>query len=181
MSRLIGLVLLLAGLSYPFAVYFGQQQLSPRHFALLLGGLWLARLLSQAQRPGSRWMAAAALAFCLLLGLADNPDLLRWYPVLMSLFCLGLFGLSLTFGPPLVERLARLREPDLPEAGVRYTRQVTKLWMGFFLANAAIASALTLWAPLSWWALYTGLISYGLMALLFAGEWLVRQRVRGLA
>ena len=181
MSRLIGLILLLAGLSYPFAVYFGQQQLSPRVFALLLGALWLARLLSQAQRPGSRWMAAAALAFCLLLGLADNPDLLRWYPVLMSLFCLGLFGLSLKFGPPLIERLARLREPDLPEAGVRYTRQVTKLWIGFFLANASIASALTLWAPLSWWALYTGLISYGLMGLLFAGEWLVRQRVRGLA
>jgi len=28
------------------------------------------------------------------------------------------------------------------------------------------------------WALYNGLISYGLMGLLFAGEWLVRRRVR---
>jgi uncharacterized membrane protein len=27
--------------------------------------------------------------------------------------------------------------------------------------------------------LYTGLISYGLMGLLFAIEWLMRQRVRG--
>jgi len=27
--------------------------------------------------------------------------------------------------------------------------------------------------------LYTGLISYGLMGLLFAIEWLIRQRVRG--
>ncbi|RMU57582.1 hypothetical protein ALP29_200795 [Pseudomonas syringae pv. avii] len=33
---------------------------------------------------------------------------------------------------------------------------------------------LTLWAPLSWWALYTGLISYGLMGLLFAAEWIAR-------
>ena len=32
--------------------------------------------------------------------------------------------------------------------------------------------------PVSWWALYTGLISYGLIGLLFAGEWLIRQRVR---
>ncbi len=183
MARLIGLVLLLAGLSYPFAVYFGQQQLSPRFFALLLGGLWLVRLLSQAQRPGSRWMAAAALSFCLLLGLADNPELLRWYPVLISLFGLCLFGLSLSrrFGPPLIERLARLREPELPEVAVRYTRQVTKVWIGFFLGNGALSGALTLWAPLSWWALYTGLIAYGLMGLLFAGEWLVRQRVRGQA
>ncbi len=183
MARLIGLVLLLAGLSYPFAVYFGQQQLSPRFFALLLGGLWLARLLSQARQPGSRWMAAAALLFCVLLGLADNPELLRWYPLLISLFGLCLFGLSLSrrFGPPLIERLARLREPELPEVAVRYTRQVTKVWIGFFIGNGALTGALTLWAPLSWWALYTGLISYGLMGLLFAGEWLVRQRVRGQA
>jgi uncharacterized membrane protein len=49
------------------------------------------------------------------------------------------------------------------------------------MANGLMAAALTLWAPLTWWALYTGLISYGLMGLLFAGEWLVRRRVRGAA
>ena len=46
------------------------------------------------------------------------------------------------------------------------------------LTNGLLVVALNLWAPLSWWALYTGLISYLLMGLLFAGEWLVRQRVR---
>ena len=178
MSRLIGLGLLLAGLLYPFAVYYGMEHLSPRFFALLLGGLWLARALSAPRRPGSRWMTGAALLFCLLLGLADNPALLRWYPVLVNLMLLGLFGLSLKVGPPLVERLARLREPELPEVAIRYTRQVTQVWAGFFLLNALIAAALTLWAPLAWWTLYTGLIAYGLMGLLFAGEWLIRQRVR---
>jgi uncharacterized membrane protein len=179
MNRLIGLVLLLAGLAYPFAVYYGQQHLAPRFFALLLGGLWLARFLAQGQKPGSRGMAIAALVFCVLLGLADSPTLLRWYPALISLFGLTLFGLSLKYGPPMVERLARLREPDLPEVAIAYTRQVTKVWVGFFIFNAALVSALTLWAPLSWWTLYTGLISYVLMGMLFAGEWLVRQRVRG--
>ncbi|MET1081230.1 MAG: hypothetical protein ABWY06_24750 [Pseudomonas sp.] len=178
MSRLIGLGLLLAGLLYPFAVYYGMQHLSARFFALLLGGLWLARALSAPRRPGSQWMAGAALLFCLLLGVADNPALLRWYPVLMNLMLLGLFGLSLKVGMPLVERLARLREPQLPDVAVRYTRRVTQVWTGFFLINALIATALTLWAPLAWWTLYTGLIAYGLMALLFAGEWLIRQRVR---
>ena len=89
-----------------------------------------------------------------------------------------LFGLSLKFGPPLVERLARLQEPELPEHAVRYTRQVTVVWAGFFLANGLVVTALTLWAPLSWWTLYTGLIAYALMGLLFAAEWLIRQRVR---
>lgn len=178
MARLFGLLLIVAGLLYPFAVYYGMEHLSPRLFALLLGGLWLARALSQWRQPGSRWMAAAALSFCLLLGLSGEAALLRWYPVLLSALLLSIFGLSLKFGPPLVERLARLREPELPEVAVRYTRTVTRLWAGFFLFNGLVTAALTLLAPLSWWTLYTGLISYGLIGLLFAGEWLVRQRVR---
>jgi uncharacterized membrane protein len=99
--------------------------------------------------------------------------------VLISAGLLSLFALSLKFGPPLVERLARLREPELPPHAVRYTRRVTQAWVLFFLGNGLIAAALTLWAPLAWWTLYNGLISYLLMGVLFAVEWLVRQRVRG--
>jgi len=124
-------------------------------------------------------MAIAAIAFCLLLAWFDNPALLRWYPVLISAFMLGLFGLSLKYGPPVAERLARISEPQLPEKAIRYTRQVTVAWSVFFLCNGMLAAALTLWAPLSWWTLYNGLIAYGLMGLLFAIEWLLRQRVRG--
>ena len=177
-GRLIGLGLLMVGLIYPFAVYFGLEHLTPRMFALLLGALWLARLLSGKQTTLTRTTGVMALAFCLLLGLADSDALLRWYPVLISLALLGLFGSSLLSGMPVVERLARLTEPDLPPAAVRYTRQVTWLWVGFFIFNATVAAGLALWAPLAWWALYTGLIAYLLMGLLFAGEWLVRQRIR---
>ena len=177
-SRLTGLGLVLAGLAYPFVVYLGMEQLSPRLFALLLGGLWLARLLSGRQTQLSYTVAATALLFCLLLGLAGEPALLRWYPVLISLALLGLFAGSLCSGMPIIERLARLSEPELPPAAVRYTRQVTWVWVGYFVINAGIASGLALWAPLSWWTLYTGLIAYLLMGLLFAGEWLIRQRVR---
>ncbi|MGZ7458214.1 hypothetical protein ACXPVS_15895 [Pseudomonas sp. Ma2-10] len=179
MSRLIGLGLLLAGLLYPFAVYFGMEHFAPWQFGLLLGSLWLARALLGTRKPGSLWMAVTAIAFCLLLALFDSPLLLRWYPVLISAFMLALFGLSLIVGPPIIERLARLREPQLPAKAIVYTRQVTIVWCVFFFLNGLLAAALTLWAPLSWWMLYTGLISYGLMGLLFAIEWLIRQRVRG--
>jgi uncharacterized membrane protein len=66
----------------------------------------------------------------------------------------------------------------LPAIAVRYTRKVTQVWAGFFLANGLFTVSLIVYAPLSWWALYTGLISYALIGLLFAVEWLVRQRVR---
>ncbi|RMI02496.1 hypothetical protein [Stutzerimonas nitrititolerans] len=177
-ARLIGLGLVVVGLLYPFVVYLGMGHLTPRMFAVLLGTLWLARLLGGRPSPLERTIGVFALAFCLLLGLADSGTLLRWYPVLISLALLGLFGSSLLSGMPMVERLARLTEPELPPAAVRYTRQVTWLWVGFFTFNAAVAAALALWAPLAWWTLYTGLIAYLLMGLLFAGEWLVRQRIR---
>jgi uncharacterized membrane protein len=179
MNRLIGVALVLAGVLYPFAVYFGLEHFSPWQFALLLGALWTARVLTSERRPGTLGMALVAIGFCLLLGVLDSPRLLRWYPVLISGFMLSLFGLSLVRGMPLVERLARLTDPELPERAIRYTRHVTQAWCCFFLFNGLIAAALTLWAPLTWWTLYTGLIAYGLMGILFAGEWLLRQRVRG--
>ena len=176
--RLIGLGLLLVGLTYPFIVYLGMGHLSPRLFALMLGTLWLARALSPRQTPLSRTLSIAALSFCLVLALADSSILLLGYPVLINLALLALFAGSLCSGMPIIERLARLQEPELPPAAVRYTRKVTWVWVGFFSVNAAIATGLALWAPLTWWTLYTGLIAYLLMGLLFAGEWLVRQRVR---
>ncbi|MBE7928308.1 COG4648 family protein [Pseudomonas saudiphocaensis] len=176
--RLIGLGLLLVGLTYPFIVYLGMGHLSPRLFALMLGTLWLARVLSPRQTPLSRTLSIAALSFCLVLALADSSILLLGYPVLINLALLALFAGSLCSGMPIIERLARLQEPELPPSAVRYTRKVTWVWAGFFSVNAAIATGLALWAPLTWWTLYTGLIAYLLMGLLFAGEWLVRQRVR---
>lgn len=181
MSRLTGLLLVLAGVLYPFAVYFGMEHFSPWQFALLLGSLWAARVLTGERRPENLGMALVAMGFCLLLVALDSSRLLRWYPVLISGFMLTLFGLSLLRGMPIVERMARLTDPDLPEIAIRYTRHVTQVWCLFFLFNGLVAAALTLWAPLSWWTLYTGLIAYGLMATLFAAEWIVRQRIRGRA
>lgn len=179
MSRLVGIGLLLAGVLYPFAVHYGLGHFAPWQFAVLLGALWLARALSAPRRPGGLWLALAVLAFCGVLALADSAQLLRWYPVLISLGMLGLFGTSLLHGMPLAERLARLREPELPPRAVRYTRRVTQAWCVFFLANGLIAAALALWGSQAWWTLYNGLIAYLAMGLLFAIEWLIRQRVRG--
>lgn len=181
MSRLVGLILVLAGVLYPFAVYFGMEHASPWQYALLLGTLWAARALTGKRGPGSVGIALVAIGFCVLLAAFDSHSLLRWYPVLISAFMLALFGTSLLRGMPVAERLARLAEPELPDVAIRYTRRVTQVWCLFFLFNGVLAAALTLWAPLSWWTLYTGVIAYCLMGILFAVEWIVRQRVRGRA
>jgi uncharacterized membrane protein len=179
MKRLVAGVVAAAGIAYPFAVYYSLDTFSPRWLALPLAALWLARALTAPRsRPGALVLPAAALCFCVAMAWADSPVLLRWYPVLVNLMGLALFSLSLRYGPPIIERLARLTDPQLSLEGQRYTRRVTGAWALFFAANGAVAAALALWAPWRWWMIYNGAVSYVLIGLLLAGEWLIRPRKR---
>ncbi|GAB3246077.1 COG4648 family protein [Chitinimonas naiadis] len=164
-------------LAYPLLVYLGLGHFEPRWLALMLAGVALARAYATRERV---WLAAAAGALLLAAASAlGNQALpLKLYPVLVSTVLLVVFATSLFYPPSVIERLARLREPDLPPEGVAYTRRVTQVWCGFFVINGSIALYTALWASDAAWALYNGLISYGLMGALFAGEWLVRRRVK---
>ena len=62
-----------------------------------------------------------------------------------------------------------------PDEGVRYTRRITQIWCGFFIANGSIIAALALLHADRAWTWYTGFISYLLMGALFAGEWIYRR------
>lgn len=175
MKRSVAAALLIAGIAYPFAVYFSLEHLRAAWLALPLALLWLARAAwGPAPQPGGRALPAVAVVFCIAVAIIDSTAWLRAYPVLINAMLFAVFSISLRRGPPIIERLARLRHPDLPLEGVRYTRRVTQVWTGFFLINGAIAAALALWAPWSWWTAYNGGISYALMGLLMAGEWLLR-------
>lgn len=164
-------------LLYPLVIYFGLGRFEPRWLALFLLLMAGARALVSRDRL---WLAAAAGAAVLVTAtmLGNHALPLKLYPVLVNAVMLVVFAVSLRHPPPIIERLARLREPDLPPHAVVYTRQVTKVWCGFFICNGAIALATALFASDAAWALYNGLIAYVLMGLLFAGEWLVRQRVK---
>jgi uncharacterized membrane protein len=111
-----------------------------------------------------------------MLGNAWGP--LKLYPVLVNAVMLGVFGYSLLSPPTVVERFARLREPELSPAGVAYTRRVTQVWCVFFIVNGSIALATALWASPKVWSLYNGLIAYLMMGVLFGSEYLVRLYVR---
>lgn len=178
MRRGVAAALAVAGVAYPFAVYAALGRVHAAWVALPLALLWLARALTaRAAQPGDRLLPAAALVFCLILAASNSEGWLRWYPVLVNGMMLAIFGVSLRMGRPVVERLARLRHPDLPPEGVRYTRNVTRAWCAFFALNGTAAAALAAWAPWSWWLAYNGGASYVLMGLLMGGEWLLRPAV----
>jgi uncharacterized membrane protein len=170
-------------LLYPVAVYVGLNSFEPRVFGLLLVGMLLLRQRSLVRRfaaslsVGDWWVFMGLAAFALFVAIGNSERLLLLYPAVVSLALLLLFARSLFYPPTMIERIARLSEPDLPPAGVRYTYHVTQVWCLFFVFNATVAVA-TVFSSREAWLLYNGLLSYLLMGGLFLGEWLVRARVR---
>ena len=114
----------------------------------------------------------------LLAVIYNSPILLRIYPFCVNLTLFALFFSSLYNPPTIIERFARLREPNLSESGVRYTRRLTMIWCGFFMLNGAAALYTAIKTNLETWTLYNGFIAYILMGSLFLGEYAIRIWVR---
>ncbi|MDP2271787.1 MAG: hypothetical protein Q8N23_33090 [Archangium sp.] len=164
-------------LTYPLAIWLLGDSVEPRWLALSLVLLGALRLAATGQRM---WIGLALGAFGLaaITGVLNVGWPLRWYPVFINGSLLVLFGVTLFRPPSMAERLARLREPDLPPHAVEYTRKVTMAWCGFFIVNGALAAATSLWGTDAQWALYNGGIAYGLMGVFAGAEYLVRLRVK---
>lgn len=168
------------GVAYPILIFISLTWLEPRQVALVVLGLVGVRLLTA--RFGAAvafvkeaWIPAAA-AGIVAMGTAiwNDPMGLLIYPTLINAAFLATFGASLWAERPIVERFARLQAKDLSEAEVHYCRSVTKVWCGFFVANGSTALYLALAEDLEVWMLFTGLISYLLIGLLFGTEYLYR-------
>jgi uncharacterized membrane protein len=165
---------------YPLVIWSSNGRIEPRWLAGLLLLAAATRLPALKLSSMARWSAGAALllAGCAIWANALLP--LKLYPVLVSAAFLAAFTYSLAVPPTVIERLARLSEPDLPPAAIGYTRRVTQVWCVFFVINGSIALGTALWASEAVWSLYTGVISYVLMGLLFGAEYLVRLRFKRL-
>jgi len=167
--------------TYPVMVYLGITNWSPRAVAVFLS-LVLAPMLAIRYRTRSSehlWAVVrvplAVLAVLVLAALMDDRRLILALPVLVNAVLLLHFAGSLVGPVPVVERLARLEQPELSPSEVRYCRSVTWLWVSFFVVNGLVAGVLALTGPLSLWAVYTGLVSYLLIGLVFTGEFVVRR------
>jgi len=175
----------LAVIAYPIAVWCGLKNWGTGILAPLLITVFLLRLLTFRGKLSRLTFFGKAIAVTGIVLVAASvvlreTSLLLYYPVAVNGILLGLFFSSLYGRQSLVERLARLSEPDLPPEGVIYTRRVTQVWCVFFLCNGAFALYTCLKGDMALWALYNGGISYLLIGLLMGMEWIVRKRLRHL-
>lgn len=173
-SILLNLLLGALALGWPWLSGLLAERVGGWILLTLVAGLACWRLPS-----GYRRWAGVLLAPAALLALAGHAALsvLLW-PVAINLALLGVFAWSLRHPPSIIERLARRDQPDLPSSGVRYTRRVTQVWCGFFAINGSVALATVIHGDQALWTLYNGGIAYLAMALLFGGEWCLRQRIK---
>ncbi|KOC90510.1 hypothetical protein [Winslowiella iniecta] len=167
--------------AWPFLVWLAVSHPQLHGLLPLLALLFLLRWQGIRSSSGAfarcgQLLALAGAVLCLASFLLRAHQLLLWYPVAVNLVMLLLFGGSLFSAMPLVERLARLREPQLPPQAVRWTRRVTQIWCLFFIFNGSVATFTCLSGNLHAWTLWNGFISYLLMGTLMASEWLLRQR-----
>ena len=180
LGRIVQIVAALALLLYPFAVYVGLSHFDVRAAALVLLVLIAPAAVGRLKKYRSTEVRALAFVPLVTVGLLaasaalDAAGFILFVPVFVNLGLLATFAPTLRWGPPMIERFARLQEPELSDAKVSWCRIWTWIWCAFFSLNAATAAALALFAPLQWWTLYNGLIAYGLIGLLFATEFMLR-------
>ncbi|MDR0588299.1 MAG: hypothetical protein LBG61_04950 [Burkholderiales bacterium] len=172
------IVVIVISVLYPFAVWIGTRQLSPRWVSLFLLAVLLTRILS-FKKSKMMFLAVAGGLILAAVALFTNAALpLKLYPVVMNATLFLVFAASLVYPPTVIERIARLKEPELPSSAVFYTRRVTQVWCVFFIVNGAIAFYTSLYTSDAVWSLYNGLIAYFLIGLLLAIEYCVRIRFK---
>jgi uncharacterized membrane protein len=177
MKQLLKAVVIVLSIAYPFIIYWGLQ-----HFqaARLLPLLLILLILRWAVGSGTseRMVLVAILVGVVSIAFTWGHQLsLKFYPAMVNLGFLALFAGSLLSPPSFVERLARMRHPNLSPAGVAYTLKVTWMWSIFFLANGCVAVVTAIWASNEVWTIYNGFVAYLLIGILFGGEWIVRRRL----
>jgi uncharacterized membrane protein len=167
-------------LAYPIVILAFLRVGSPRYIGLaLLVLFWLQRWLGAggfaellARLTRLEWTVALVLSgLSAAIAVTDSETLLRAYPIVVNVGMLTAFSATLCGGgPSMIEKIARLRRPDLDAGAIRYTRRVTQLWCAFFVMNGAVSAAFAWWGSREQWAVYNGVVTYVLIGVFIVGE-----------
>ncbi|MDG6896263.1 hypothetical protein [Volucribacter amazonae] len=173
---IVNILLFLVGACYPIIWLINHHAEALFYLPWCLSLLWLIKgILQTKQQRYFAYVLAIILAF---VGVNKANQMMYWYPVIINGLMLILFAGSLFTSQSLVERLARLSTPNLNAQGVIYTYRVTLLWCAVFSFNLLVTIWFIMQENYQYWAYYTGVVSYIIIAIVMLSEWLIRQRVK---
>ena len=184
-------------ISYPLAVYFGENICAVAGIMALAWGI--KAFLSRKSHSANKTLSSI---FALLFGIIflreilgeflsgfgrfsgffgeaqSKLEIVYFYPVCVYLLLLCVFALSLK-GEAIITRFAThshgvRSSKQLPKYVISYTRTLTKIWISYFGLSAIIAFALALLEEKLYWSLFCGGICYVALGLLFGIEWIYR-------
>ncbi|HEV8695533.1 MAG TPA: hypothetical protein VGQ93_15340 [Lysobacter sp.] len=93
-------------------------------------------------------------------------------PIVLNLALCALFASTLrASSEPMITRFARTERGDMPADLAIYTRRLTQIWVLFFALMAAISLTLGLMASAAAWSLFTNVVNYVLVVLMFGLEY----------
>jgi uncharacterized membrane protein len=167
--RALGVALFLA---YPATVHYAE----PAAAVALLAALAAYVAASFLIKHPLRWFVPPGAAVVFFFGLPDADWLLYAPPIAINLALCWLFGRTLVRGRvPLIARFAMMEQGTLSPELASYTRTLTWLWTLLFAGAAAASLVLALSANRDAWSLFTNLLNYLLVAMLFLGEFAYRR------
>ncbi len=177
-------ILQILTISYPVLTHIAISQNQFELAFLLLGIIAGLSVITRTRQPGKSFFMF--YDFVLLIGLiilgacivfVDVTRVTLYLPPLLIIsFITFIFTKSLMPGQePLITRIARvIFQDDNPEMTV-YTRQVTWLWACFLIIIFVETIALTFFASMETWSLFTNVLNYVFMGILFILEYIYRQ------
>ncbi|UCE90434.1 MAG: hypothetical protein JSW10_06380 [Pseudomonadota bacterium] len=175
------LLLVAAIVTYPFVVHFNLLADRPLHaviglFVVLAIGLLVS--LAYRNRNAATIIALAILGCALVLNQVGTLQALYLPPIAFNAGLCALFASTLRPGKmPLITRYILKMEGEVPPELVPYSRNLTRIWAGFFALMALTSTLLALYAPTAIWSLFTNFINYLLVLLLLGGEYFMREKL----
>lgn len=122
--------------------------------------------------------------FCAIFAIAfDSEFSLKFYPVIVNVSLLIFFTYTLFTENSFAFRMACIADKKLATNPVKdsikkYCDKVTFAWCIFFVFNALVALYTSIACSTKIWSIYNGLISYILIGLFFAIEFIIRKGVQ---
>jgi|AP12_2_1047962.scaffolds.fasta_scaffold19847_2 uncharacterized membrane protein len=178
-----GLIAVLLGAS-PIVLHLALVRSSRPLMVVFLAMVATGLLVSFARGRCPPWgialgaLAAFGLAVLALLDVGMAARIASAWPILVLLATAWVFGHSLRPGRmPLIERIARFIDQGdaMPRELVAYTRILTWAWTVIPLVLALISVLLAQFASREVWSLFTNVLSYPTLAVLFVAEYPYRR------
>lgn len=181
LNKILNLFLGILGALYPVVFWLGYG----REIALWLSVAWFLKMLLEFKNRQDTWKISVFWT-CLfaLISFGDSYEILSMlYPTLVNLGLCLLFAWSMR-SESIITRFAQLEQslkklPPLNKSEINYTRFLNKTWIGVFVWNAIFCAFLALADYKGLWALYSGVGGYVLAGVVFFGERILRNKLKG--